>query len=273
MSSAQYSQKKSFLLPKVFSLFDFENIHLLTVTVGGGDVNSNPRLATIIATAKKGIDRYHHLLVMNLGLTKVAGFPKASIEAAIARGQGRSTSGAALESITLEVMMPPKIGVIIEASSDNRNRTTQELRTIVKYHQGTVSPTTYLFQKKGRLSFEKDERNLGVDDVLEEAIEAGAEDVEVDEEGSLVIWTEPNKTTSTTEALAKSLSLKVEDSDIIWDANLDTKARLDSDPVAESLIEFLEAIRENPATQEVYANVEQGTVSDTVWENLTSKLD
>ena len=68
----------------------------------GADPNSNTRLAALVANAKK------------------AGFPKASIDAAIARGQGRSTSGAALENVTIEAMLPNAIAAVIECQQIQR---------------------------------------------------------------------------------------------------------------------------------------------------------
>lgn len=191
----------------------------------------------------------------------------------MARGQGKSASGAALENITLEAIMPPSVAIIIEAETDNKARSMMDLRLLIKVHGGSVTPTNYLFQKKGRIAFEKDERNLGVDDVLDEAIEAGAEDVETDEDGNIVVWTEPNKTLAAAEALQKSLNLKVESSDVIWDANEDTKAPLEPGDAVKSLSEFLEALQDNSNVQGVYANVTQGNLTNDAWEDLQCKLD
>lgn len=197
------------------------------------------------------------------------------MEAAIARGQGRSTTGAALENVTLEIIMPPAVAIIIECETDNRARTLADLRHLVKSHGGAVTPTSYLFQKKGRLAFEKDERGLGVDEVLDGAIEAGAEDVEQDEDGSIVVWTEPNQITAAAEALEKSHGLKVESSNIIWDANEDTKVALPVEPsdAVQKLSQLLELLQENSNVMGVYANVAQGELSDDMWENLQNNLD
>lgn len=195
------------------------------------------------------------------------------MEAAIARGQGESMTGAALENLTLEVIMQPTVAMIIDIETDNKARAQQDLRTIIKRHGGTVTPTSYLFQKKGRIAFERDERNLGVDEVLDEAIEAGAEDVETDEDGSIVVWTEANKTTAAAEALQMTLGLKVETSDIIWDANADTKIHLECESVARALSTFIDAIKDDPTVQGVYANVAQGSISNEAWEELQDRLD
>jgi transcriptional/translational regulatory protein YebC/TACO1 len=195
------------------------------------------------------------------------------MQAAIARGQGRTVSGAALENVMLEVIMPPTVAMIIEVETDNKNRTMQDLRVLIKSYGGSVTPTNYLFQRKGRVLFEKDERNLGVDEVLDEAIEAGAEDIETDEDGSIVVWTEPNKTLAAADALQKSLNLKVESSDIIWDPNEDTQVALESEDVVKELSGFVDALRDNPQVQGVYANAAQGSLADEVWENWQDRLD
>ncbi len=169
--------------------------------------------------------------------------------------------------------MPPTVAMIIEIETDSKARTMQDLRLLVKNHGGSVTPTNYLFQKKGRILFEKDDRNLGVDDVLDEAIEAGAEDVETDEDGSIVVWTEPNKTLAAVEALQKSLNLKVESSGIIWDPNEDTQVVLGSEDAVKALSDFICALRDNPQVQGIYANAAKGSLADDVWGDLQDRLD
>ncbi|KAL3425846.1 DUF28 domain-containing protein [Phlyctema vagabunda] len=216
----------------------------------GSDPNVNSKLAAILATAKK------------------AGFPKAGMEAAVARGQGRSLTGATLELCTLEAIMPPSIAMVIDIETDKKLRSLPDIRHIVKAKGGSVTPTNYLFQRKGRVSFEQDERKLSVDDVLEQAIEAGAEDVEADEDGNIVVWTDANMTHSAANELQESLGLKVLSSDIIWDANKDTVFQLENDADAESLAHMIDALREHPDVQGVFANVAQGSVSDDAWSRL-----
>lgn len=195
------------------------------------------------------------------------------MEAAIARGQGKSTSGAALQKVTIELIMPPTIAMIIDAETDNSNRTLGDLRHLIKVHGGSVTPTSYLFQKKGCVVFEKDEKNLDVDDVMDEAIEAGAEDLEVDDEGNIVVWTDPSMTTAAAEALKKKFDIKIASSDIIWDANEDTKVPLEPGEPLQKLTAFIDAARDNPNVQGIYANVAQGSVEDEAWEDLTDRLD
>lgn len=195
------------------------------------------------------------------------------MEAAIARGLGKSTTGAALENLTFEVIMPPSVAMIIDVAADNKNRANQDIKLLVKYHGGTVSPTNYLFERKGRVIFEKDERNLGMAEVMDDAIEAGAQDVEEDDDGNIVVWTEPSDTMAAATSLQEKLGLTVQSSDVIWDANEDTKVSMQSEAVAQKISKFIDALREDPSVQGVYANVGRGTLSDEEWEDLQNRLD
>ncbi|RKF83248.1 putative transcriptional regulatory protein [Golovinomyces cichoracearum] len=223
----------------------------------GSDPNMNPRLATLIANAKK------------------AGFPKASMEAAIARGQGQSATGNKLENLTLEVIMPPSIALIIECETDSKARTLMDIRFKIKCHGGTVTPTSYLFDRKGKLVFEKSQTINGIDDVLDAAIEAGAEDVDTNEEDGIIVWTDPTKTFSTLQELQKILDLKVKSSEIIWDAKKDTLVPLiDVDILKMNrLLDLVETLQEDPDVQGVFANVAKGNLSDERWAELRSNLD
>ncbi|KAI9802829.1 MAG: hypothetical protein M1833_001428 [Piccolia ochrophora] len=203
----------------------------------GADPRFNPRLESAITNAKQG------------------GFPKASIESAIARGQGRTATGASLEPLTIEAMLPPSIAVVIECQTDGKARAMQDLRLIVKEHGGTATPTTYLFKKRGRIVFKNSNRSLSSDDVLEVAAEAGAEDVETDEDGNIVVYTEPSDTRSTTSALGQTLALEVASSDIVWDPNEDTMVDLTTEESAKALDGFLEELEAHPSVQDVYTNV------------------
>lgn len=120
-----------------------------------------------------------------MGLT--AGFPKASIDSAIARGRGVAVSGKSLESLLVEAIVPPSVAVVVDCQTDSKLKTLQEVRTIIKDHEGTISPVSYMFTKRGRILFERDERGRTADDLLDGALEAGAEDIETDEDGSIVV--------------------------------------------------------------------------------------
>ncbi|ORY03581.1 transcriptional regulator TACO1-like protein [Clohesyomyces aquaticus] len=222
-------------------------------TVGGPDPNMNPRLALAISTAKKNA------------------VPKATIEAAVARGQGLSASGAALENVTLEAMMPPSIATVIECQTDNKLRALSDIRLIIKEAGGTVSSIGYMFAKKGRIILQK-KAGIGADEVLEEALEVGALDVVEDDEGRVVVYTEPAEMKTTAETLAGKLAMEIEESDIIWDPNEDTMVPLDDEEAAQKLSEFLDDLQEVQGIQGVYTNWAKGAVSEEVWVDLRSKV-
>ena len=77
--------------------------------------------------------------------------------------------------------------MIVDCQTDCKPRTLQEVRTILKDHGGTISPIAYMFQKRGRIVFERDGWGGGAEDILDTALEAGAEDVETDENNRIVV--------------------------------------------------------------------------------------
>lgn len=199
--------------------------------------------------------------------------PKANIEAAIARGQGVSAAGAALEAVTVEAILPPSVAVVIDCQTDSKLRTLAEIRQLVKKYQGNVTPTSYLFEKKGQIIF-KPKEGLGADEVLEAALEAapGALDVVEGAEGRVVVFTEPADTKGVGEALSGALGLEVEESEIIWDPNEDTKVQIPDEEAAQVLSGFAEKLQEISGVEAMYMNANQGDVSDATWTELQSRL-
>ena len=174
---------------------------LINLLEYGPDPNMNPRLATVITTAKK------------------MGFPKASIESAIARGQGVSPNGAPLENITIEAMIPPSVAVIIECQTDSKARTLADVRLAVKEAGGSVTPTNHLFERKGKVVFERSENTEEVD-IMDQAIEAGAIDVDIaSEDGTqeVILLTESSRTTAVASAMVQASGMRLKSSEIIWD--------------------------------------------------------
>ncbi|OTA61987.1 YebC-like protein [Hypoxylon sp. EC38] len=218
----------------------------------GPDPNLNSQLASVIAAAKK------------------AGMPKASIDVAIARGQGKSSTGVGLESLTIEVMMPPSVAIVVDVETENRQRALQELRALIKKHKGTITPTAFLFSRLGRTVLKGTGGDF--DEVLMQALEAGAEDVEQDENGDLVLWTQPNTTHQTAQNLSKVIPTEILNSEIIWTPTAD-KVKLDDDEATAAISKFLSALQEYPDVQGVYANVERGTISEELWNAVEDNLD
>ena len=168
----------------------------------GADPQSNSQLANIITIAKK------------------QALPKASIESAIARGQGRSLTGAALESCTVEAIVPPSIAVIVECQTESKARTLMELKATIRSSGGTITPTTHMFERKGKIVFEAS-RGIEDGEIFDQAVEAGAIDVQTEDDGKLVLYTEPSHTTAVADQMATSSGLTVRSLDIVWDPKED----------------------------------------------------
>jgi transcriptional/translational regulatory protein YebC/TACO1 len=199
--------------------------------------------------------------------------PKDKIEGAIARGQGRSSAGAALDSLTFEAVMPPSIALIVDVETESKLRALQELNQMVKKAKGSASASRFFFSRLGRVVFEKGESGLDVDHIMDDAIEAGAEDLENDADGNIVVWTQPSGTMQVCKAVGSKFGLKILSSDIIWAANEDTKTKLDASEELVNFTELLEALREYPEVQAVYSNVSKGAMSDEEWAKIEDNLD
>lgn len=214
----------------------------------------NPRLADLITKAKR------------------EGFAKASIEAAVARGQGRSVSGASLESVTVEGILPNNVAVIIDCETDNKLRTLADVRMVMKEYGGTATPASYLFEKRGRVVFEKKD-GVGLDEVLEPALEAGALDVDEDADGRLLVVTEPGGTRAVGDAMTSALGLQIATSDIVWDPNGDTKVGLSDEDMAQDLSSFVDELQDKESSvQAVSMNVAQGSLKEELWRELQSRI-
>lgn len=249
-----------------------------------------------LATRLYGPDtKFNGQLVNAIAIARKSGVPKANIDAAIARGQGRSSTGASLETVVLEAMTAAggdgsgAVSLVIEILTDNRNRALHDVRGIIKKYNAILTPTTFLFERAGRtvLKLGGDESGKegtttppppadanAFDDVMMQAIEAGADDVEDIGDGMFVVWTPPTLTHKAAQALnLGELKAQIVESDIVWTPSQD-KVRLPDAEAAQAFADFLDAIRDYNDVQGVYANVEQGdNVAQELWDAIEENLD
>lgn len=220
----------------------------------GPEVNNNPKLADLVTKAKK------------------EGFAKASIEAAIARGQGRSLSGASLERLTVEGILPNNVGVIVECETDSKLRALAAIKLAIKEGGGVATPSSYLFEKKGRIVFDQKD-GIGLDAAMEPALEAGATDVDELEDGCVVVFAAPEETKTVGEAVSAALGVQIKTSDIFWDPIEDTKTAVPSEDAAQDLAAFADDMREKESqVHSISMNVSQGSLSSESWTDLQARL-
>lgn len=201
----------------------------------GPDPKANAQLAALIANAKS------------------SGMPKTSIDTAILRGQGRSSSGAALETVIIEAVVPP-VALIIEAETDKKLQTLQEIRSMLKAHRGMATPTAYLFEKRGRITLVPKE-GTGIDEVLDSALELGALDVDEDADGNLIVDADPATLKVIEAALTGRLGLAVETSETVWHPNPDTVVQEMQDDSLEQVEKLTESLERYPGVEGVYTNI------------------
>lgn len=178
-----------------------------------------------------------------------------------------------LEHLTFEAIVPPSIALIVDIETESKLRALQELNTMVKKAKGSTGPSKFFFSRSGRVVFEKGESGLDVDQIMDDAIEAGAEDLENDADGNIVVWTQPTGTMQVCKDVGSKFGLKILSSDIIWTANEDTKAKLDASEELVIFAELLEALKEYPDVQAVYSNVSKGSMTDDEWAKIEEHLD
>ena len=200
---------------------------------GGAVAEDNPRLRAAVDKA--------------LG----ANMTRDTIDRAIARGAGTSDADD-MEEITYEGYAPGGIAVLVEAMTDNRNRTVAEVRHAFSKRAGnlgTDGSVAYLFARKGQISYAP---GVNEDALMEAALEAGAEDLVAHDDGSVDVTTAWEDLAVIKEALVAA-GFVAEDGEVTMVAS--TTVPVDSDG-AEKLLGLIDALEELDDVQNVYTNVE-----------------
>lgn len=216
---------------KLFTKF----IREITVAArtGDPDPNANPRLR----------------LAVDKALT--ANMTKDTIERAIKRGTG-ALEGENYEEIRYEGYGPGGAAVLVECMTDNRNRTAGDVRyAFTKYggNLGTDGSVAYLFNKLGVLSYPA---GSDEDNIMEAALEAGAQDIVSNDDGSIDVLTDPADFPKVKAAML-AVSLEPEQAEVTQRAS--TSAVLDADAAA-SMIKLLDALEDLDDVQQVYSNAD-----------------
>ncbi len=198
---------------------------------GGGDVDGNPALGLAVQKARD------------------ASMPKDNIERAIAKGTGEGGDAEALEAVTYEGYGPGGIAILVEATTENRNRTGSEVRHTFSKHNGNLGEpgsVAYLFDKKGVVVV--DSARYSEDDLMV-AIDAGAEDIGTDDD-MFEITCEPSDLAAVRAALDKA-GIEVESAEVAQVPK--TRVELDEEG-ATKLLRLIDGLEELDDVDAVHAN-------------------
>jgi YebC/PmpR family DNA-binding regulatory protein len=193
---------------------------------------------------------------------RAANMPKDNIERAIKRAAG-GEDGTNFEEIRYEGYGPGGIAIIVEALTDNRNRTASEVRSAFSKHGGSLGETnsvSFMFDRVGAIAYPDDVASA--DEVFEAAVEAGASDVESLDDGYEIIC-DPDDFSSVRDNLSERFG-DPREANLTWRPQ--TTVAADEDQ-AQGLLKLLEALDESDDVQRVSANFE---IADEVMARLTA---
>jgi YebC/PmpR family DNA-binding regulatory protein len=198
---------------------------------GGGDPDGNPSLALAIQKARD------------------ASMPKDNIERAVAKGTGEGVDADQIETVVYEGYGPGGVALLIEALTDNRNRTGADVRHAFSKHGGNLGEpgsVSYLFDKRGVIVV--DASRYGEDDLMA-AIDAGAQDISLDEDVYEIV-TEPGDLTAVRDALAQA-AVEIDGADVTQRP----KSRVPVDEAnAAKLMRLIDMLEESDDVNAVHAN-------------------
>lgn len=205
----------------------------IAARTGGADLAANPRLRVAVDKAK------------------AQSMPKENIERAIKRGAG-DLDGVDYQDVTYEGYGPGGVAVMVQCMTDNRNRTVAEVRHAFSKFGGNLGAdgsVAYMFNQVGLLSVEP---GAGEERVMEIAIDAGAEDVVVNSDGSIDVLTDPADYNTVKDAMDHA-GLRLELAEVTLRSSVATEL---GEKEAESMLKLLETLEDLEDVQNVYSNAE-----------------
>ena len=201
---------------------------IIVAAKNGADPNGNPRLRMAIDAAKR------------------QSVPRDTIERAIKKGSGQLDGPVNYDAVTYEGFGPHRVPVIVECLTDNRNRTATNIRVLFrKFQLGNTGSVSWDFNHLGMIIAAAEE---GAPDAETAAIEAGAQDFEAGEEGTMVFYSEPTDLDAVSKALAAQ-KWTVTSSKMGWKAK--NLMSLDETAMAE-VTAFLQEVDADDDVQEIY---------------------
>ena len=205
----------------------------IAAKMSGGNPDQNPRL-------RKAMDD-----------ARAANMPMENMKRAIMKGTGQ-LPGVSYEEITYEGYGPGSTAVIVECTTDNKNRTFAEIRKIFTSRGGSIGTSgcvSYMFKSKGVIVVAKEA--IGEDDLMNLALEAGAEDVRTEGDAYEVI-TAPDATFDAVKKAIEDKGITPESAELTMLP--DTEVNITDEHVAESLLKMMEELDDHDDTKNVYSN-------------------
>jgi YebC/PmpR family DNA-binding regulatory protein len=228
---------------KIFSRFSKEI--MVAARMGGGDLNLNPRLRTAVLAAR------------------AQNMPNDTIDRAIKKGTGE-IAGGIVEELMYEGYAPGGVAIILDAATDNKNRTAADIRSIFSKNHGNLAASgavSYLFRRKGQITLAKAE--VEEDKLMEIALEAGAEDLFTDED--LYVVTTSHDHLYQVGEVMKNAGIHFESQKLTFLPT--TTVALPNEELASQVLRLCDALEENDDVQNVYSNFD---ISDELLAKLSS---
>ena len=217
-----------------------------------GKLFSKLSRAIIVAAKEGGADPAANLSLQNaIEKAKSYSMPKDTIERAIARGAGTDADAAAYETIVYEGYGPDGVAVLVEALTDNRNRTASDVRHTFSKHGGNLGTTgavAWLFERRGVVLVDAD--GVDEDELMLAAAEGGAEDVEPD--GDVFEVTSAPEDVSGVRAAIEAAGFTVDSVDVAMLPK--TTVEIADEATARKVMKLIDVLEDSDDVQEVYAN-------------------
>jgi YebC/PmpR family DNA-binding regulatory protein len=217
-----------------------------------GKLFSKLSRALIVAAREGGPEPAANLALANaIEKARSYSMPKDNIERAIARGSGADADADAFEQVVYEGYGPNGVAVIVEALTDNRNRTAADVRAAFSKHDGNLGgagAVAWLFERRSLILVEADD--VDEDELTLAAAEGGAEDVELDG-SSFRVSAAPEDLTAVREAI-EAAGIEVESAELTMVPK--TTVTLEDEAAAKKTLRLIDTLEESDDVQEVYAN-------------------
>jgi YebC/PmpR family DNA-binding regulatory protein len=208
--------------------------------------------AIIVAAKEGGGDPGTNLALQNaIEKARSYSMPKDNIERAIARGSGADADASTFETVIYEGYGPEGVAVLVEALTDNRNRTASDVRHVFAKHGGNLGTTgavAWLFERRGIVMVAAD--GVDEDELMLAAADGGAEDIELDG-SSFQVSSAPEDLASVRQAI-DAAGLEIESAGLSMVPK--TTVAIDDEGIAKKIVRLVEGLEESDDVQDVYSN-------------------